>query len=147
MFQVNKNKAKLILNWNFVKFLKWICGCNLEWHLQWILYHHEEMTIFGVFLNKSQCFMAIFSSFKSHSFMYYDCILWFFISNHSIYVRIKTIRYFGLRSGALANKNRSNSKIEKRKLTITLKVLDEAKVQFSQTKEFIEKCLEQECLK
>ena len=79
--------------------------------------------------------------------MYYDCILWFFISNNSIYVRIKTIRCFGLRFGALANKNRSNSKIEKRKLTITLKVLDEAKVQFSQAKEFIEKCLEQECLK
>ena len=52
-----------------------------------------------------------------------------------------------MRFGALANKNRSNSKIEKRKLTITLKVLDEAKVQFSQAKEFIEKCLEQECLK
>ena len=52
-----------------------------------------------------------------------------------------------MRSSALANKNRSNSKIEERKVTITLKVLDEAKVQFSQTKELIEKCLEQECLK
>ena len=37
--------------------------------------------------------------------------------------------------------------MEKRKLTITLKVLDIVKVQFSQTKKFIEERLEQECLK
>ena len=37
--------------------------------------------------------------------------------------------------------------MEKRKLTITLKVLDEVKVQFPQIKKFIKECLEQECLK
>ena len=37
--------------------------------------------------------------------------------------------------------------MEKRKLTITLRVLNVVKVQFPQTKEFIEERLEQECLK
>ena len=35
----------------------------------------------------------------------------------------------------------------KRKLRITLKVLNEVKLQFSETKEFTEERLEQECLK
>ena len=33
------------------------------------------------------------------------------------------------------------------RLKITLKVLNEVKVQFPETKEFIEECLEQKCLK
>ena len=34
-----------------------------------------------------------------------------------------------------------------RRLKIALKVLDEVKVQFPETKQFIEECIEQECLK
>ena len=37
--------------------------------------------------------------------------------------------------------------MEKRKLEITLKVLNEVKVTFPQTKEYLEKRLRQECLK
>ena len=37
--------------------------------------------------------------------------------------------------------------MDKRRIKITLKVLDEVKVQFPETKQFIEKCIEQECLK
>ena len=74
-------------------------------------------------------------------------LLWFFVNNHSVYIRIKTIRYSGPGSSALESRNRNNNKMEKRKLTVTLKVLDKVKVQFSQTKKFIEERLEQECLK
>ena len=37
--------------------------------------------------------------------------------------------------------------MDKRRLKLALKVLDEVKVQFPETKQFIEKCIEQECLK
>ena len=37
--------------------------------------------------------------------------------------------------------------MEKRRLKITFKVLNEVKVQFPRTKEFIEERVEQECLK
>ena len=37
--------------------------------------------------------------------------------------------------------------MDKRRIKITLKVLDEVKVQFPETKQFIEECIEQECLK
>ena len=37
--------------------------------------------------------------------------------------------------------------MDKRRIRITTKVLDELKVQFPETKEFIEERLEQECLK
>ena len=49
---------------------------------------------------------------------------------------------------ALASKNRNNNKMGKRKLPITLKVLNEVKKDhFPQTKGFIAECLEQECFK
>ena len=63
------------------------------------------------------------------------------------YIKIKTLKYFGLRSSALASKTKNNNKIDKRRLKITLKVLNEIKVQFPKTKEFIEERLKQECLK
>ena len=50
-------------------------------------------------------------------------------------------------SSALARKNRNNNKMEKRKLKITLKVLNEVIAEFPETKEFIEERLEQKCLK
>ena len=68
------------------------------------------MNIFHVFLNQSQPFMTIFSNFKLQRFMYYDCIWLFFVSSHSVYIRIKTIRYFGLRSSSLANKTETTTK-------------------------------------
>ena len=37
--------------------------------------------------------------------------------------------------------------MDKGRLKITLKVLDEVKVQFRETKQFIEECIEQQCLK
>ena len=37
--------------------------------------------------------------------------------------------------------------MEKRKLKITLEVLNEVTAEFPETKEFIEKCLDQKCLK
>ena len=37
--------------------------------------------------------------------------------------------------------------MDKRKFRVALKVLDEVKVQFQETKQFIEECREQECLK
>ena len=37
--------------------------------------------------------------------------------------------------------------MDKQRLRITLKVLDEVKVQFPETNQFIEECLEQQCLK
>ena len=37
--------------------------------------------------------------------------------------------------------------MDKRKFRMALKVLDEVKVQFQETKQFIEECIEQECLK
>ena len=46
------------------------------------------------------------------------------------------LRYFGLRSSAIASKTKNN-KMDKQRLRITLKVLNEVKVQFLETKEFI----------
>ena len=37
--------------------------------------------------------------------------------------------------------------MDKKRLRVALKVLDEIKVQFLETKQFIEECIEQECLK
>ena len=37
--------------------------------------------------------------------------------------------------------------MDKKRLRVVLKVLDEVKVQFPETKQFIEECIEQECLK
>ena len=37
--------------------------------------------------------------------------------------------------------------MDKRRLRVALKVLDEIKVQFPEIKQFIEECIEHECLK
>ena len=58
-------------------------------------------------------------------------------TNHS---KIKTLRYFRLRSSALASKTQHQKWINE-------EVLNEVKAQFPETKEFIEKRLEQECSK
>ena len=63
-------------------------------------------------------------------------------------MEIKTLRYFGLRSSALESKKKNtHSKMDKRRLRVALKVLDEVRVQFLDTKQFIEDSIEQECLK
>ena len=54
--------------------------------------------------------------------------------------------YFGLRSSALASKTET-TKWEKPKLNITLEVLTEVSVEFSETKQFIEDHLEQKFVK
>ena len=58
----------------------------------------------------------------------------------------KTLVYFGLRSSALASKTET-TKWEKPKLNITLEVLTEVSVEFSETKQFIEDHLEQKFVK
>ena len=58
------------------------------------------------------------------------------------------MRLFGLRSSALESKTKNtHNKLDKRRLRVALKVLDEVKVKFPETIQFIEGCIEQECLK
>ena len=58
------------------------------------------------------------------------------------------LRYFELRSSALESKaQHTTTKMDKRTIKIAIKVLDEVKAQFPETKEFIEDRLEQECSK
>ena len=64
------------------------------------------------------------------------------LSNHSYTILNTFIR--GLRSSALKSKTKSNNKMDKRRLKMTLKVLDEVKFQFRETKQFMEECIEQE---
>ena len=60
---------------------------------------------------------------------------------------MKTLRYFGLRFSALESKTKNtHNKMDKKRLRVALKVLDEVKVQFPETEQFIE-CIEQECVK
>ena len=54
----------------------------------------------------------------------------------------KRLEYFGLRLSALASKTET-TKMEKLKINITLKVLNEVSVEFPDTKHFIEEHLEQ----
>ena len=65
--------------------------------------------------------MTIFRNFKNNQR----------VANHS---KIKSLRYFGLRSSAL------EQKMEKRRIRKTMKVLDEVKVQFPETAKFIDEC-------
>ena len=83
------------------------------------------MTIFRIFKNQSQRFMIIFRNFINQD-----------VTNHS---KIKMLRYFGLKSSALASK--TIAKVDKRRLKITSKVLHEVKAQFLETKKFIEERL------
>ena len=58
------------------------------------------------------------------------------------------MRLFGLRSSALESKTKNtHNKLDKQRLRVALKVLDEVKVKFPETIQFIEGCIEQECLK
>ena len=67
------------------------------------------------------------------------------VTNHS---KIRMLRYFELRSSALESKTQhTTTKMDKRTIKIAIKVLDEVKAQFPETKEFIEDRLEQECSK
>ena len=95
------------------------------------------MTIFRNAKNQSQCFMY---------YDYISCFLGPIIALKLDYIKIKALGHFEFRSGALTSKT-INNKMEKRKLEITLKVLNEVKVTFPQTKEYLEKRLRQECLK
>ena len=53
-----------------------------------------------------------------------------------------------MRSSALESKTKNtHNKLDKRRLRVALKVLDEVKVKFPETIQFIEGCIEQECLK
>ena len=58
------------------------------------------------------------------------------------------MRYFGLRSSALESKTKNTlNKMDKQRLRVALKVLDEFRVRFPDTKQFIEDYIKQECLK
>ena len=95
--------------------------------------------------------MTIFRNFKNQSqrFMYYDyiwCFLGPIIALKVDYIKVKALGHFQIRSRARTSKT-INNKMGKRKLEITLKVLNEVKVAFPQTKEYLEERLRQECLK
>ena len=57
------------------------------------------------------------------------------------------LRHVGMKSSALASKNRNNNRREKRKFKITLEVLNEVTPKFAATKKVIEERLQQKCLK
>ena len=72
----------------------------------------------------------------------------FFRTNHSVESNLhqnKMLRYFRLASSALSKIE--TTKIEKHKIKITLKVLNEVSVEFPETKEFIDQKLEEKCSK
>ena len=78
------------------------------------------MTIFWNFKNQSQRFVTIFTNFINQG-----------VNNQS---KIKTVRYFGLRSSALESKTQhTTAKMDKQRIRIAAKVLDEVKVQFPET--------------
>ena len=53
-----------------------------------------------------------------------------------------------MRSSALENKTKNtHNKMDKRRLRVALKVLDEVRIHFPDTKQFIEDSIDQECLK
>ena len=53
-----------------------------------------------------------------------------------------------MRSSALESKTKNTyNKMDKRRLRLALKVLDEVRVRFLDTKQFIEDCIEHKCLK
>ena len=58
----------------------------------------------------------------------------------------KILRYFGLMPSALISKT-ATTKMDKIKLNIAIEVLQEVYVEFLETKEFIDKKLEQKCSK
>ena len=89
------------------------------------MHHHEEMTNHSVF----SLYLGILKNNQG-------------VTNNN---KIKTLRYFGLRSSAPASK--ANNKMDKQRLRITLKVLNEVKAQFPETKEFIEERLKRKCFK
>ena len=96
------------------------------------------MTIFTNFKNQLQRFMTL-GSLKSNGITFMTIFKNFInqgVTNHS---KKKTLRYFGLRSSALASKTETTK--------WTNEESDEVKAQFPETKEFIEERLEQECNK
>ena len=91
------------------------------------------MTIFRNFVNQSHRFMAIFSNLINQG-----------VTSHS---KIKTFRYFKLRSSALA-KTRSTTHTREyglKRIKVAMKVLEESKNEFPETAKFIDDRLELEC--
>ena len=58
----------------------------------------------------------------------------------------KTLKYFWLKPSVLASKTET-TQTEKRKLSVTLELLNEVSTEFTETKNFINEYLEQKCLK
>ena len=62
------------------------------------------------------------------------------------------LRYFRVRSSALESdkkktKSNTHNKLNQQRLRVAFKVLDEVRIRFHDTKQFIEDFIDQECLK
>ena len=57
------------------------------------------------------------------------------------------MRFSVLVESKTKTKTHTHNKMDKQRLRVALKVLDEVKVQFPEAKQFIEDAIEQECLK
>ena len=84
------------------------------------------MTRFINLKNQSHRFMTIFSNFINQS-----------VTSHS---KIKKLRYFRLTSSALA-RNTTHKAMDKRRLKIISRVLEEIKLNFPETIQITEDCL------
>ena len=105
------------------------------------------MAIFSNFKNQSQRFMTIFRNFKNQLQRFitiFGNVINQGITNRS---KIKTLRYFRLRSSTLESKTQHIIKMNKRRIKFVTKILDEVKDQFPETKEFIDEHQEQGCSK
>ena len=91
------------------------------------------MTIFRHFKKQSHRFMIIFSDFINQD-----------VVCHS---KIKVLRYFRLRTSALAWNITHKAKTDKQRVKIVTKISEEVKDQFTESKELINERLEQESSK
>ena len=91
------------------------------------------MTIFRHFKKQSHRFMIIFSDFINQD-----------VVCHS---KIKALRYFRLRTSALAWNITHKAKTDKQRVKIVTKISEEVKDQFTESKELINERLEQESSK